>query len=164
MRRSRLLLALAGAVVATACLEASPFVPKIEDVTFAPELEVNLAASTKTASGLYYRDIVVGDGAMVRADSGGDTVSVRYAGYLRSGVQFDSNRDAPGPLTFVTGRLQVIDGFDEGVRGMRVAGRRQIIIPPALGYGNRPNGNIPANSILVFDVVVSRVASPAPAP
>lgn len=164
MRRIRFLFAFLAAVGVTACLEASPFVPKIEDVTFAPSLGVDLSNSTRTTSGLYYRDIVVGDGAQVRADSGGDTVSVRYTGYLRSGVEFDSNVASPGPLTFVTGRFQVIDGFDEGVRGMRVNGRRQIIIPPALGYGNRANGDIPANSILVFDVTLTRVGIPVPAP
>lgn len=167
MRRFRPLLGfvLALALTATACLEASPFVPKIEDVTFAPALGVNLAASTRTASGMYYRDIVVGDGATVRTDAaGGDTVSVRYTGFLRSGVQFDTNTDRPAPLTFVTGRQQVIDGFDEGVRGMRVNGRRQLIIPPALGYGSQPAGSIPANSILVFDVVLTRAGIPTPTP
>lgn len=169
MRRPRILFALLVAAAATACLESSPFVPKIEDVTFAPSLGVDLANSVKTASGMYYRDIVVGDGPLVRTAESGDSVFVRYTGYLRSGVEFDSNTDAPGPLTVITGAPpgafgSVIDGFDEGLRGMRELGRRQLIIPPALGYGSVAVGSIPANSILVFDVSVIRVGIPEATP
>lgn len=160
MTRFRFPLLLLAAVVLTACLEARPFVPTIEDVTFAPELGVDLEASTKTSSGLYYRDITVGDGATVRADASGDTVDVRYTGWLRNGVEFDSNNDAALPFRFVTGTNAVIDGFEEGVRGMRANGIRQLIIPPALGYGSTANGDIPANSILVFTITLTRVAIP----
>jgi peptidylprolyl isomerase len=160
MHRFRIPLLIAVLLAAAACLEADPFVPNIEDVTFAPELGVNLAASTKTASGLYFRDIAVGDGATVRAAESGDTVAVRYTGWLRSGVQFDSNVGAANPFTFVTGLRQVIDGFDEGVRGMRVNGVRQLIIPPALGYGAAGSGGIPGNSILIFNITLTRVGIP----
>lgn len=151
MPRSSRLALVASLALLAACLEARPFAPKIEEVNFAPELGVDLANSTKTASGLYYRDITTGAGAQVRTEHG-DTVFVRYTGWLRNGVQFDSNVSAPSPLTFVTGTLAVIQGFDEGVRGMRVGGQRQIIIPPALGYGNQRVGSIPPNSILVFTI------------
>lgn len=157
------MLLLVAATVVTACLEASPFVPKIEEVNFAPSLGVDLAASTKTESGLYYRDIVVGAGTLVRADSGGDTVSIRYTGYLRSGVQVATN--VGGDLwTIVTGTGAAIEGMDEGVRGMKQGGTRQLIIPPALGYGGIPNGTIPANSILIFTVEMVNVRTSVAAP
>jgi len=160
MNRIRTPLLIAVLFTVAACLEAAPFVPRIEDVSFAPQLGVDLAASTKTASGLYYRDITVGDGATVRTAESGDTVAVRYTGWLRSGVQFDSNVGAANPFTFVTGLQQVIDGFDEGARGMRVNGVRQLIIPPSLGYGAAGSGGIPGNSILVFNITLTRVGIP----
>jgi peptidylprolyl isomerase len=160
MNRIRTPLLIAVLFTVAACLEAAPFVPRIEDVSFAPELGVDLAASTKTASGLYYRDITVGDGATVRTTESGDTVAVRYTGWLRSGVQFDSNVGAANPFTFVTGLQQVIDGFDEGARGMRVNGVRQLIIPPSLGYGAAGSGSIPGNSILIFNITLTRVGIP----
>jgi len=163
MTRLRQLLLLGAAIAVTACLEAPPFVPKIEDVNFAASLGVDLGASTKTESGLYYRDLIVGAGTLVRSDSGGDTVSIRYTGYLRSGHEFDTNVGG-SLLTFVTGASTVIDGMDEGVRGMRAGGTRQLIIPPKLGYGSIPNGAIPANSILIFTVEAVTVKTSAAAP
>ena len=160
MRRFRFPSLALLAVLVTACLEKSPFVPRIEDVTFAPELGVNLAASTKTASGMYYRDITVGDGATVPTTNG-DTAFVRYQGWLRNNVSFDNNLSAAQPFAFVTGAGNVIDGFDEGVRGMRVNGVRQLIIPPSLGYGSSGSGSIPGNSILVFTITLTRVGFPA---
>lgn len=147
-RAAALLLLLVG----TACGGDAVFVPKIEETTFATSLDVNLAASTKTASGLYYRELLVGTGATVPADTN-KSVTVGYAGYLRNGQQFDSG--TLGPFTLGTGA--VIAGFDEGIRGMKVGGRRQVIIPPALGYGDRATGGIPANSILVFVIDLNRI-------
>lgn len=164
MPRIRLLaLAFAG-LAAAACLEGAPFEPRIEDVNFATELGVNLTQSVRTSSGLYYRDITVGTGPQVRTTESGDSVSVRYEGFLRNAYKFDDNLTSPTPLRFVTGDGLVIDGFDEGVRGMQANGVRQIIVPPDLAYGNRVSGNIPANSILVFTVTLTRVAIPAPTP
>lgn len=160
MHRFRTLILLVAATVVTACLEASPFVPAIEDVTFAPELGVDLAASTKTASGLYYRDITVGAGDSIRMEAAGDTAFVTYTGWLRNGVEFDSNVGAAEPFDFVVGNFEVIRGFEEGVRGMRVNGARQLIIPPALGYGSAGSGSIPSNSILVFNITLTRVGVP----
>ena len=124
--------------------------PNIDTTNFAPSLNVNLAASTKTASGLYYRDITVGAGALVPVASGA-SVTTTYAGYLRNGTEFDSG-NLPA---FTTGTGAVIDGYDEGVRGMRVGGQRQLIIPPSLGYGSRASGSIPANSILIFVITLT---------
>lgn len=154
---------LAVVVVAASCLGGDPFVPKIEEVYFDPSLNVNLAASTKTASGLYYRDLTVGTGAQVDTTPG-DSVGVRYTGWLRNAEQFDSNVSAPTPLRFKTGSGGVIAGFDEGVRGMRVSGRRQIIIPPNLGYGAPGSGSIPPQSILVFEITLQIIYPPPPTP
>jgi FKBP-type peptidyl-prolyl cis-trans isomerase FkpA len=169
MRKLRSILALLAVVfVAVSCLEGKLFVPQIDEVYFEPSLGVDLAASTQTASGLYYRDITVGGGTEVLQVMG-DSVGVRYRGYLRNGAAFDSNTTAALPLRFKTGSNAVIDGFDEGVRGMRVGGRRQLIIPPALGYGSQGSAAIPSNSILVFDVTLQVLYSsdstpPPPAP
>lgn len=155
MRRLASLTAIFAVVILAACLEASPFVPKIDEVGYDPSLGVDLAASTELPSGLWYRDITVGSGPVVRTDSGGDTVRVRYKGYLRNAFRFDSNTGPGEPvLSFVTGNGSVIDGFDEGVRGMMLGGVRQLIVPPSLGYGNEANGTIPANSILIFRVEI----------
>ncbi len=152
----RPLLALATLLIAVpACSESGPFIPTIEEATFAPSLNVDLAASTRTTSGLYYRDITVGGGAQVPTQNGA-TVTVSYAGYLRNGDQFDAGNLPP----FVTGTGAVIAGFDEGVRGMRIGGQRQLIIPPSLGYGSSRVGDIPPNSILVFVLTLTNTTGP----
>lgn len=137
--------ALAFTLAATvACGDEDPV--GIENTRFASSLGVDIPASTRTASGLYYRDITVGTGAAAGA---GSTVSVRYSGAFANGTVFDPGTD---PIGFTVGQRQVIDGFDEGVRGMRVGGKRQLIIPPDLGYGPNDYGPIPGNSILVFTI------------
>jgi FKBP-type peptidyl-prolyl cis-trans isomerase len=140
----------------TACLEgtdystnAFPDIP-IEQTTFAAGLNVNLAASTKTATGLYYRDVAVGTGATVTSNS---RVSVYYAGYLANGSLFDSQTSpsAPyGPIQLGTGAF--IKGWEEGLVGMKTGGTRQLIIPPSLGYGASGNNAIPPNAVLVFNI------------
>ncbi len=105
---------------------------------------------TTTPSGLQYKDLAVGSGTEATARS---RVHVHYTGELTDGRQFDSSRDRGEPLDFVLGVGQVIRGWDEGVTGMRVGGRRILVIPPALGYGARGAGGlIPPNATLVFDV------------
>jgi len=105
---------------------------------------------TTTPSGLQYRDEVVGDGPEARA---GQMVSVHYTGTLTNGAKFDSSHDRGQPFQFPLGAGRVIRGWDEGVAGMKVGGRRRLVIPPELGYGSRAMGAaIPANSTLVFDV------------
>ncbi len=164
MRVLRSLSALFAVVLlATSCLDGDPFVPKIEDAYFDPSLNVDLAASIRTASGLYYRDLVEGDGDTVSMTPG-DSVGVRYTGWLRNAEQFDSNVGAASPLRFKTGEDAVIRGFDEGVRGMRVNGRRQIIVPPNLGYGAPGSGPIPPYNILVFEITLQAIYPPPPTP
>lgn len=131
-----------------ACL-GDPAAPKIEATTFAPSLNVDLDASTRTPSGLYYRDLVVGTG--VEAISGA-SLNVHYIGRLPGGFIFDDNGVEDTPFKFVLGGGTVIRGWDEGLVGMRVGGKRQLIVPARLGYGAAGNGVIPPNSILVFEV------------
>lgn len=105
---------------------------------------------TTNASGLQVRDDVVGTGQEARK---GDHVAVHYTGTLLDGSKFDSSRDRGQPFQFGLGAGQVIRGWDEGVAGMKVGGRRTLVIPPELGYGSRAVGGvIPANSTLKFDV------------
>jgi FKBP-type peptidyl-prolyl cis-trans isomerase len=102
-----------------------------------------------TESGLVIEDIAVGTGA--RATRGSE-IDVHYRGTLEDGTQFDSSYDRGEPFTFTLGAQQVIAGWDEGVEGMRVGGRRNLTIPPELGYGSRETGSIPANSTLNFTI------------
>ena len=105
------------------------------------------ANALTTASGLVYEDLQVGDGAQVRS---GDTVTVNYTGWLQDGTKFDSSIDSGQPAEFTLG--QVIQGWNEGLVGMKVNGTRLLVIPPVLGYGATANGPIPANSTLIFEV------------
>jgi len=108
-------------------------------------------APAKTASGLEYWDIKVGTGAVAQA---GHEVKVDYTGWLTDGKKFDSSVGTGKPFTFMLGAGQVIKGWDEGVAGMKVGGKRQLRIPPELAYGSRGVGNglIPPNATLIFDV------------
>ncbi len=103
-----------------------------------------------TPSGLQYDDEVVGTGTEATA---GRSVRVHYTGWLTDGTKFDSSRDRNQPFDFHLGAGRVIKGWDEGVAGMKVGGKRKLTIPPDLGYGARGAGGvIPPNATLVFDV------------
>ncbi|VVE05441.1 peptidylprolyl isomerase [Pandoraea iniqua] len=103
-----------------------------------------------TDSGLQYDDLQVGDGAEATP---GQTVTVHYTGWLTDGKKFDSSKDRSDPFAFVLGGGMVIRGWDEGVAGMKVGGKRKLVIPPELGYGARGAGGvIPPNATLVFEV------------
>jgi FKBP-type peptidyl-prolyl cis-trans isomerase FkpA len=123
-------------------------VPIVSGNDFASELNVNLDDMHETPSGLRYQDLQIGSGAEAKA---GQAVAVHYTGWLTDGREFDSSAGGE-PLTFPLGRGAVIAGWEEGVAGMRVGGKRKLVIPPNLGYGAQRNGPIPANSTLVFDV------------
>ena len=103
-----------------------------------------------TASGLQYRDDVIGSGP---SPSPGQTVTVHYTGMLEDGTKFESSLDRNQPITFQIGRGGVIKGWDEGLMTMKVGGKRHLVIPSSLGYGvaGRPP-KIPSNATLVFDV------------
>jgi peptidylprolyl isomerase len=146
------LLALLCCATAAACSDTSteplPAVP-IEQTVFASSLGVNLAESTKLSSGMYYRDITVGTGATLAT---GQAVTVHYVGAFANGQVFDSNQAPTAPYPFTLGAGRVIPGWDQGLVGMKVGGRRQLIIPPELAYGPNDYLTIPGNSVLVFTV------------
>lgn len=128
-----------------------PSNPAVE--TYAATLGVNIAAMTKKSDNLFVQDLVVGTGAEAVV---GRTVRVTYSGYLISGSRFDSNVGG-SPFSFLLGGGQVIAGWDQGVVGMKVGGKRRLVIGSSLGYGRQGSGPIPANATLVFDVEVLNV-------
>lgn len=118
------------------------------DESSIPEIK---GESTTTASGLQVIDIEVGEGEAAEA---GRTVSVHYTGWLEAdGTKFDSSLDRGSPFSFTLGTGQVIPGWDEGLVGMRAGGKRRLIIPPELAYGEQGYPpSIPPNATLVFDI------------
>jgi FKBP-type peptidyl-prolyl cis-trans isomerase len=110
---------------------------------------------TKTDSGLQYWDIKVGTGAMAIS---GHTVKVHYTGWLTTGKKFDTSVGTGKPFKFNLGAGEVIKGWDEGVAGMKVGGKRQLRIPPELAYGDQGSpGAIPPGATLIFDVLLVAV-------
>ena len=125
-----------------------------ETLKYADELKVDLSQMTRTASGLYYLDRTTGTGAVAEP---GKIVSVGYVGALADGFVFD--RSGMGsPIQFTLGQGEVILGWDEGLVGMKVGGRRQLVVRPSLAYANdTPGAGIPPNATLVFDVTMDGV-------
>lgn len=121
-------------------------------ITFAVMLiAVSCSKEKQTMNnGLVIEDIKIGDGQEVEKFN---IVTVNYTGLLEDGTKFDSSLN-PGrtPFRFTVGAGQVIKGWDEGLMGMKVEGKRKLTIPPELGYGSRDNGPIPANSTLIFEI------------
>ena len=141
---------LAGAALALAILAVSTPVGRSD----AADNQV-----TEMPDGLKYTDTKIGDGATAKA---GNKVSVNYTGWLyengAKGKKFDSSLDRGQPFQFTLGAKQVIAGWDEGVAGMKVGGKRTLNIPPELGYGARgAGGTIPPNATLIFDVELLQV-------
>jgi FKBP-type peptidyl-prolyl cis-trans isomerase len=145
----RVLLALAALALAAGGVVAGPSKEQ------AISAEVAFARLFRTTSGLKYLDLRPGRGAEARK---GAVVEVHYTGWLSNGKKFDSSRDRNAPFTFKLGAGNVIKGFDEGLIGMRVGGKRKLVIPPQLGYGARGAGNIiPPNAELVFEVELLKI-------
>jgi len=109
-----------------------------------------------TATGLIIEELAVGEGTEAAS---GSSVSVHYTGWLLDGKKFDSSLDRNQPFDFFLGGGQVIKGWDEGVQGMKINGKRKLTIPPELGYGAAGAGGvIPANATLVFEVELLTVS------
>jgi peptidylprolyl isomerase len=134
---------------------------KDRDTTYTKEVSIDMSNSNSITitntnnmntipSGLQIQDIKIGTGKAVKS---GDTISVNYIGTLLNGTKFDSSYDRGQPFETQIGVGQVIKGWDEGMIGMKVGGKRKLVIPPELGYGATGAGTtIPPNSTLVFEV------------
>lgn len=119
------------------------------------EVKKDQPKTITTDSGLKYQDLKVGTGQEAKK---GDTVEVHYTGWLTNGKKFDSSLDRKEAFEFKLGAEMVIKGWDEGVAGMKVGGKRKLLIPSKLGYGARGAGNvIPPNADLVFEVELLKV-------
>lgn len=114
-----------------------------------------------TKSGLKYIDVVKGTGD---PSANGDKVTVHYTGWLTDGKKFDSSKDRGQGFTVTIGQGRVIKGWDEGLQGIAKGGKRILIIPADLGYGERANGAIPANSTLIFEVDMLKIDAPRKPP
>ena len=146
-RLQRILLILGTAVVIAVIAALVYFANQGRQTTDEVELGAN---AVTTDSGLRYEDLVVGEGAAAQS---GNTVTVHYTGWLVDGTKFDSSVDAGQPFEFQLGAGRVIAGWDEGVAGMQVGGKRKLVIPSELGYGAEgASGVIPANAVLIFEV------------
>ena len=117
-----------------------------EGLFFAPELAVNLADMERTRSGLYIQDLEEGRGPVAMRES---LVSLRYVGWLPDGTVVDASVGGD-PYQVRLGGNEVIRGWNEGIRGMRLGGTRRLVIRPSLGYGGRGSTRVPPNSTLVF--------------
>lgn len=148
MNRLLSLLSTCLLLAASAC---GPDMGDPANVTFAPQLGVDLAAMHRSESGLYTQDLVEGTGAEARVDR---YLEVHYTGWLSNGTQFDTSRDSNQPLPLRLGQTppQVIAGWEEGLLGMKVGGKRRLVIPSKLGYGEYGSFDIPPDAVLVFDV------------
>ncbi|MDQ4077273.1 MAG: FKBP-type peptidyl-prolyl cis-trans isomerase [Chloroflexota bacterium] len=121
-----------------------------EGETAVPELPTLGPNAATTDSGLTFEDVVVGEGEEAQPDQ---LVTVHYTGWLENGTQFDSSVQRGQPFQFALGRGMVIEGWDEGVQGMRVGGKRVLAIPPELAYGEQGTGGvIPPDATLIFEV------------
>ena len=150
MRKILICLATFSLVTATACTKKSEESPMAAPVPAATP-QAQAGAAQTLPNGLKIEDVKVGNGAEAVA---GKTVVVHYTGTLTDGKKFDSSVDRNQPFDFPLGQGRVIKGWDEGVAGMKVGGKRKLTIPPELGYGptGTPGGPIPPNATLLFDV------------
>jgi FKBP-type peptidyl-prolyl cis-trans isomerase len=118
---------------------------EIGRTTFDPSLGVHLDSMSRRPTGLYVQDLVTGNGAVAAR---GRSVVVRYKGWLPTGKQFDA-----GEITVTLGQNKTIRAWEEGLLGMRVGGKRKLVVPPYLAYGNKAQGDlIPPNSVLIFEM------------
>ena len=148
--------ALVGTMAMTGCNKAAE-TPAATNPAETPAAEVPAVEPPASATGsvtadvteLKIEDVLVGKGAEAK---NGDTVSVDYTGWLADGTKFDSSLDRGKPYDFVLGAGEVVEGWDKGIAGMKVGGKRKLIIPPAMGYGAEGREIIPPNATLVFDV------------
>ena len=149
---------------------SSPTLPVLPEKTLSPLGSTNWAVplTTKpsvitTKTGLKYEEVKIGTGVLAKA---GKAVKVHYTGTLADGTKFDSSRDRGEPIAFPLGAGQVIPGWDEGIAGMKVGGKRKLTIPANLAYGENPppGAPIPPGATLLFDVELMDVSDGAGGP
>lgn len=137
--------------------------PPVEEMEISPEESTSSGAPVQGAmieapTELQIEDLTIGSGEVVES---GDTITVNYAGTLLTGEPFDNSYDRGQPFTTEIGMGRVIPGWDQGILGMKVGGKRRLVIPPDLAYGEQsPSPAIPANSTLVFEVELLEVLKP----
>ena len=144
-------LAAAGLIVLAGCASTGGSRTTASD-SAATSVSVGATTGPKeitTASGLKYQDLKIGDGQLAER---GMVVSVHYTGWMPDGTKLDSSLDRGTPYDFQLGVSQVIQGWHEGIAGMRVGGKRKLTIPSSLAYGERGRPPVPPNATLVFDV------------
>jgi hypothetical protein len=150
---------LLGVLLGVAPLAAQQLTPRLQTASpaallgLSPRLGIPIDSLVRVGRGTWIHDIQVGNGDTAAV---GRTVRVHYVGQLRDGAIFAATRGEPFAVTLGAG--VVIDGWEEGLLGMRVGGRRQLVIPPELGYGANGDGRVPPDALLVFDVTLVEVA------
>lgn len=147
MNNEKIAVIIAGAVVIVSALFIFKVIPF--SLPAKQAVPVTETTGTKSSEELKIEESEVGTGEEVKK---GDTILIHYTGTLSDGTKFDSSYDRGEPFETQIGVGAVIQGWDEGVVGMKTGGKRKLIIPPSLGYGDRQMGSIPANSTLIFDV------------
>lgn len=132
------------------------FFPRSSDLS---EDEESFQKQNTTENNVIKNDLIIEDSLMGTgpAAQNGDVLSMHYVGTLQDGTKFDSSRDRGQPFQFTLGIGQVIQGWELGVLGMKVGGKRRLTIPPELGYGVRGQGSIPPNSTLIFEIELLQI-------
>lgn len=129
------------------CGADNPLGPEARDAEYAASLAIDLTSMTETTSGLFFRDDVVGTGAVATA---GDLATVTFSLWLADGTSIEN-----GVFPFTLGVQEETVGFDQAVTGMAVGGQRTVVIPATLAYGVRGNGAVPPNAVLVYQLVLT---------
>jgi len=147
---------ISGALLAAALLASPLFAAARQGETNLPPQRAGSGKEVVTRSGLRYTDLKVGEGEEAKA---GNTVEVHYLGWLEDGgARFDASQNPEHPFTFRIGIDDVIQGWHEGITGMRVGGKRRLVVPPDLGYGKQGAGQVvPPNATLIFEVELVKV-------
>jgi FKBP-type peptidyl-prolyl cis-trans isomerase FkpA len=148
-RLTRLLATAVLSLAIVACIDGTAPDPGSDPATetYSPDLEIDLTQMTKMSYALYVEDVVVGTG--VRVDIG-STISVNYAGFLVNGTRFTP--DATDPFSFVLGVGYILDGWNQGLVGMKVGGVRKLVIGSRLAFGPKGSGTVPAQSTVVYSI------------
>jgi FKBP-type peptidyl-prolyl cis-trans isomerase len=147
--------AVIAALLAAGSLSALPGVAKARQTEPTPAAPPEEGREIVTSSGLRYRELQVGQGVEAAK---GRIVEVHYTGWLEDGTKFDASQDPSHPFTFRIGIDDVIQGWHQGITGMKVGGRRRLVVPPELGYGKAGMGRVvPPNATLVFEVELVNV-------